>query len=196
MVNLVFYMLLKKVIFNEVEWLLHHVECYTECNEGGKLTSLLHASIYGDIEIIKLLLKKGSSIDDKDIKGNTCLLLAASYGHLDLVQWLLSYGGCSIYDVNLKGSNCILLASIHGNIPMIKWFIEQGLSLQDEDDYGTCIVHAAENNQTEAVIWMLSNGSSILESHKKYFYTCEDYLKKNGTYERISSIYSSKSARK
>ena len=49
--------------------------------------------------------------------------------------------------------------------------------------------------QEDAVIWMLSNGSSISENTIKTT-SCESMMKANGTYQKLSHIYKSKSSRK
>ena len=115
-------------------------------------------------------------------------------GHLDTVKWLLD-NGCSLEDKNYEKSNCILQASRGGNIPMIQWLLHQGCSLQDKNKFGTCVMNAVIVSQVDAVIWMLSNGSSISESEVQTT-SCKNMLKTNGMYEKVSFIHNSKSSRK
>ena len=78
---------------------------------------------------------------------------------------------------------------------MIQWLLEQGCSLQDTNKYGTCVMNAAIHRRSEAVIWMLSNGSSISENTIKTT-SCENMMKAKGIYQSLSHIYKSKSSRK
>ena len=78
---------------------------------------------------------------------------------------------------------------------MIQWLLQQGCSLQDTNIFGTCVMNAALCNQIDAVIWMLSNGSSISENTIKTT-SCEDMMKAKGIYQTLSHIYKSKSSRK
>ena len=56
-------------------------------------------------------------------------------------------------------------------------------------------MNAAICEKVNAVIWMLSNGSSISESEVKIG-SCKTMLIKNGMYEKVSFIHNSKSSRK
>ena len=96
---------------------------------------------------------------------------------------------------NNDHSNCILEASRKGKIEVIQRLLKQGCSLQDTNKFGTCIMNAAICKQTETVIWMLSNVSSISENTIKTT-SCENMLKNMGIYQTLSHIYKSKSSRK
>ena len=130
----------------------------------------------------------------KKNEGNSCILNAAAYGHLEMVKWLSEHG-CSIHEQNHEKSNCILQASKLGNIETIQCLMEQGCSLQDANMYGTCIMNASIYENEETVIWMLSKGSSISENTIKTT-SCENLLKTYGMYQSLSHIYKSKSSRK
>ena len=56
-------------------------------------------------------------------------------------------------------------------------------------------MNAAICEQEDAVIWMLSNGSSISESGVKRK-SCKSMLKAKGMYEMVFFIHKSKSSRK
>ena len=56
-------------------------------------------------------------------------------------------------------------------------------------------MNAAICEEVDAVIWMLSNGSSISESEVKVK-SCKTMLQTNGMYEMIAFIHKSKSSRK
>eukprot|EP00964_Phaeocystis_antarctica_P122364 scaffold86016_cov63-Phaeocystis_antarctica.AAC.3 len=52
--------------------------------------ALLLASEKGDTEVVKLLLDKGASVDEKDQDGDTALMLAIQEGHTEVVKLLLA----------------------------------------------------------------------------------------------------------
>ena len=56
-------------------------------------------------------------------------------------------------------------------------------------------INDRDQYQTDLVIWMLSNGSSISENTTKTT-SCENMLKANGMYQTLSHIYKAKSSRK
>ena len=60
---------------------------------GHLLTSpLILAATYGDVEIVKLLLKKGAPVNRQDQRGDTALHMASLTGRLELVKLLLDAG--------------------------------------------------------------------------------------------------------
>lgn len=58
----------------------------------SKETLLLMASIEGDIDTIKLLLKDDTNMNIKNVHRDTPLLLASKYGHTQIVELLLKHG--------------------------------------------------------------------------------------------------------
>jgi len=46
------------------------------------------ASLYGDLEVVKLLLEKGANIDTVNNRGRTPLYWASRNGHLEVVKLL------------------------------------------------------------------------------------------------------------
>ena len=57
-------------------------------HKRGCYTALICASSEGHIQIVNLLLAKGTHVCDKDTYGNTSLIKASNYGHLELVKLL------------------------------------------------------------------------------------------------------------
>jgi len=131
------------------------------------------------------------------------VIQASQQGYIDIVKYLLENGG-DINDKNNQGSSCILLASCKSNLEMIKYFVnEKGLSLQEMDTKGTCIMAAARNYQYEYVLWMLSNGSSLDENTKLdedgniiECESCADIFKRQGKFDELKRIFETKSSKK
>ena len=78
---------------------------------------------------------------------------------------------------------------------IIKYLYEQGLSLQIEDEEGTCIIHAALGGHIECIVWMLNNGSSLFEKNQKGI-TCETILKQKNLHQTLNSVMRTKSSKK
>lgn len=66
------------------------------CNVNGKNSDLQSAAslacMEGHLGVVKLIHKNKASFRHTDVKGNSCLLLAAFYDHLPVCQFLLSVG--------------------------------------------------------------------------------------------------------
>jgi ankyrin repeat protein len=55
-------------------------------------TALMIAIINGNIEIVKLLVKKGSDLNLADKFGMTAFMIATWYGHIEIIQFILEHG--------------------------------------------------------------------------------------------------------
>src|SRR5437660_12685432 len=64
-------------------------------------TQLHFASICGHNECVKILLKHGANVDEKDNIGHTPLVLASMYSHFKCIKTLIDSGA----DVNYKDNN-------------------------------------------------------------------------------------------
>ena len=58
--------------------------------EQGKDTAVLFAARKNDVESLKVLLKQGANFNVTDWRGHTPLLVAASYSHYNVINFLLS----------------------------------------------------------------------------------------------------------
>ncbi|KAF0734860.1 hypothetical protein Ae201684P_005245 [Aphanomyces euteiches] len=64
-----------------------------------------------------------------DADGNTALLLAASNGHLALVQALHAVAGFDLHTVNAQGDNALHLAAFQGHLAVVAWLEEHGVGI-------------------------------------------------------------------
>ena len=56
--------------------------------------------------------------------------------------------------------------------------------MQIEDKEGTCIIHSALGGHVECIVWMLNNGSSLLEKNQKGI-TCKTILTQKKSFSNI-----------
>lgn len=86
---------------------------------------LHEASIRGDLDKVKILLKKGVGVNSKSKTGATALHWAAFKGHYDIAQYLIQNGA----DVNAltdRGSTPLRLATTHKQKKVIKLLKQNG----------------------------------------------------------------------
>jgi len=94
------------------------------CDKDGD-TALMWASMYGHIEVVKLLLEAGADVNAKTIDGDTALKWASDYGHTEIVKLLLEAGA----DVNAKdkwGNTALVKAIDSGYIKIVKLLKQYG----------------------------------------------------------------------
>lgn len=69
------------------------LEAGADANEVFDFRPLLAiSSMFGEVELTRLLLEHGAKVDEPDGPGVTPLMFAAEYGYLEIVKLLLQYG--------------------------------------------------------------------------------------------------------
>ena len=93
------------------------------------------ASSVGDLNIVKLLLKNGATIDEKDNTGSTSLMFACYRGHFDIVKLLLEHGAI-VNLTNNHGDTALHRACIkNSNIPVITELLKYGADPNIKNKY-------------------------------------------------------------
>ena len=109
-------------------------EIFKACQEG-KLTSIQWTLLNGEI-----------SQYTKDSNGNNLLHIAAFYGQLPIVIYLISKHN---FDPNIRGESnmtALLFACISGYQPIVKYLIEHGADTTLKDDNLNSAIHFAAIN--------------------------------------------------
>ncbi len=98
-------------------------------------TPILLACKHGHLSIVRLLLRAGAKIDDRDRdpkRQGTPLHYAAWGGHLDIVQWLLGQGA-SLSELDIVGNTALLYAVYGGHRHVVEDLITRGRSLNERN---------------------------------------------------------------
>jgi ankyrin repeat protein len=120
------------------------------------------AVISGDLSAVKLVLdSRPHLIDSTNQDHETPLLLAAKYGHLEVVRELLDRGADhTIGDAD--SSQPIHLAAVGGHTEVIDLLIARGDNVNAIDNNGTTpLLFAISYRQPETAGWLIDNGADI-----------------------------------
>ncbi len=133
-----------------------------ECNG---FTAMHVAAQNGDMDLVKYFLSLGCDVDGEC--DATPLLLAAEYGHKEIVDLLIEKGA-NVNTVCVDNHSALYYAAQNGHIEIVKTLIDKGadVNLLSKDEVSTAILAALYKGQTEVVKLLLEVGADIHLSHK------------------------------
>ncbi len=109
-----------------------------------------------------LLIKKDSKVNQQDMRGNTALMIASEYGHIEIAQLLIAQGA----EVNQKdknGFNALMHAIVNGRVEIVT-LLTKIMELDDNlENYHNLasIMHAAKKRDYKKAQILIKNGSNI-----------------------------------
>ncbi|MBQ7456316.1 MAG: ankyrin repeat domain-containing protein [Desulfovibrio sp.] len=111
----------------------------------------------GNLDSVKNYLEKENNVDE--MSASELLYLAAQYGKLDIVNYLLSTGA----DVNARGEDnrsALSVAVQKGHMAIVNTLLERGAEIEDKEGF-TTLVDAVESPDTGMVDFLLAKGADI-----------------------------------
>ncbi len=126
---------------------------------------LLKAAKDGDLNRVKELVKQGVDISFKDIFGYTPLLVAAIWGHKEIVELLIA-NGANINLYSKEGSRTALHLAAEGDSKdLVKLLIDKGAYIEAKSFFGETPLHTAARSHFkengEIVETLISAGASV-----------------------------------
>ena len=127
-----------------------------EAKDSNGMTALHHAARNGHIEVVRLLLDSGATVDAREQVGITPLSLAASRGHAVVIQLLSERGG----DVNARSSTSWTPLHTVFDEKAAKALIERGADVNASGNDGRTPLHtAAIWSRVEVMRVLLDSGA-------------------------------------
>eukprot|EP00439_Symbiodinium_sp_Y106_P059221 s2440_g8.t1 len=138
-------------LVTEVEALLQLPMAPDAADDEFCMTSLMHASENGHVDVVQLLLEAGAEKDLRDIDGRTALMAAAYDGHAQVVQLLLEAGAQKDLSDNL-GNTALILAACSDHAPVVQLLLQARAQTDLVNaDGNTAVVDAALNGHARVV---------------------------------------------
>lgn len=129
--------------------------------------TLLHfASNYGNLEIVKELLKNGASIDEKDNIGQTSLYDASRLNHLEIVKELLK-NGAFINAKSITGWTSLYLAAYHDHLELVKELLKNNAQVNEQNNSGWTALHSASYWNHLEIVKVLIDYSDLSITNNK-----------------------------
>jgi len=123
-------------------------------------TILLQAASYNSLKVVKWILKqKYGSLTEKNDRGESVFLTAASGLYLDVVKWLWETYGKSYFMTEMDGKgNTALLLAAHNSLEFVQYFIRQGIPWNQKNHKQHTVLTVCENSfhvNIDVVKWIL-----------------------------------------
>lgn len=126
---------------------------------------LLEASEVGDLQKARHIVREAAppvDLNCRDETGDTPLILAASSGNQELVQFLLNEGA-EVDATNKSGDNALICASERpGNTALLKLLLDMGTGINSKNELGrTALIEAASIGDLPNVVLLLQHNPDV-----------------------------------
>jgi ankyrin repeat protein len=123
-------------------------------------TELMHAIVFGSLELVLLLLEQGADKDVRDCWHRTPWLLSIQVGELPKAKILLA-AGANHNEVGNCGKTPLMYAIENNRLEVLEWLVAEGFNIEATDDFGnTALIIAAEHGATDCVRILLEAGAN------------------------------------
>ena len=135
----------------------------------------LHCAVYSNnLEIVEMLLDKGSDINSKNSNGITPLHCACSKGFFNIVDMLLKRDDIDIYIKDINYMEAFDFAALSGHFNIIELFLKKGFDTNTNINNGRTRLHAfAQIGRLNIAELLLERGIDIDDDINEYAPTIE-----------------------
>ena len=114
----------------------------------------------GNLEVVKLFVTAGWSVDVSNAEDFTPLRAAAEGGHLAVVQYLVGQGA-SLEDTTDDSRTLLHYAASGGSLDVVQYLVMQGANVNATDDEWTLLHEAASGGSLEVVQYLVMQGANV-----------------------------------
>jgi len=150
---------------------------FYDAKDRYKRTPLMLAIINEDIKMVKLLLKKGAKIENRDVFGETPLLKATASGNLDIVKVLVE-NKANVNEVSNFYWTPLMKAVYSENADLVKYLVENkaNVHFSRPEERENALLLAAGGNRFS---WIKTGNKyvSMILAGSRYQYELEKNIK-------------------
>jgi uncharacterized protein len=126
-------------------------------------TTALHwAAYYGEVDLVKALLRAEAKPYTRNDYGSSPMMEAATTGNLDIITALLN-AGADVESPNLDGQTALMAVARTGNIEVAKLLLKKGANINATEKWAgqTALMWAASRQQPAMVKFLIDNGAEV-----------------------------------
>lgn len=131
-------------------------------NSSRSNTPLHWAARGNALQTARLLIERGSNIQEKDDEGKTALHYAAFWNALKVVRYLVERGA----DIHVRSDNYggtpLHYAASRDSLEVTRFLVERGANIETGDKHGmTPVLWAAHQNAFRTFRWLVERGANL-----------------------------------
>ena len=136
-------------------------------DRDGGVALLFLPVLWGNLNMLQLLLEKGADVNVLDCTGNTALIFALQLKQFDIVRLLVEYGANvdAAASAALDGCTALMLAAIAGHPESVRLLIDKGADVNAAVDIngqeGTALIAASNRGHLEVARLLVENGAKV-----------------------------------
>lgn len=142
----------------------HNADCKIE-DANGRVA--LHLAAYHGDPCLQLILEKHPIVDVMDNMGQTPLMLAASQGQLEAVQFLTKTAKADVDAIDNNGRTALQWAAINGHPEVVEFLCSVGSDEGHKDNDGAVALHYAVTHDHVELVKHLTNQHTV-EAKDRY----------------------------
>lgn len=166
------------ILCGQVEIVSSLLDAKAEIQEDGYQTTVfLLAAMHGQLDVAKLLLKRGqkSQLEEVNSIGNRPLHLACLNGHLNHAKWLLGLG-VPIESIGGSGGTPLHWACVGGSKDVVEMLLKEGANIQATNSYMNTPFLLACANAHPNIVEVLGNHGALIDDVNKDGDNCFHHL--------------------
>lgn len=143
-------------------------------------TSLTRACSRNLLDTVVLLVESGASVDNRDKRGNTPIMVSSANGSTDILEFLLkrgadisSKGATSLWarvstNGTLHGYNALMVACIHGHVGVVDILLAGGINIDEGDSNWNTPLHIAVVQEDVNLVRKLISSGALINTKNAY----------------------------
>ena len=131
-------------------------------NTTGR-TPLMNAALKGNVQAVKIMIKRGADPSLTDYIGWNTLHFAAQGGDTDIISLIHTHLP-NIESKTGNGLTPLMVAALCGKLHAVKWFLEKGATVACENNRGWNMLHSAAQGGDTDIISLIHTHLPNIES--------------------------------